>query len=79
MPDVENKREPFIFAGSLSDGELIAFLEDVIVKLTSRRNLVGRPESLREEAGEVEGKLKSTEEFINSVVYRQVRSPNPNP
>lgn len=79
MPDVENKREPFILAGSLSDEELIAFLEGVIVKLTSRRNLVGRPESLREEAGEVERKLKSTEEFINSVVYRQVRSPNPNP
>lgn len=79
MTNVENKCGPCIFAGSLSDEELIAFLEGVVVKLMSRRNLVGRPESLREEAGEVEGKLKSTEEFINSVVYRQVRNPNPNP
>lgn len=79
MPNVENKREPFIFAGSLSDEELIAFLEGVVVKLMSRRNLVGKPESLREEAGEVEGTLKSTEDFINSVVCRQVRSPNPSP
>lgn len=72
MPDVEKKNEPCIFAGSLSDEELIPFLEGVVLELMSRRNLAGKPESLREEAGRVEERLKSTDDFINSIVYRQV-------
>ena len=79
MCDAGKNDKPRIFAGSLSDEELISFLEEVIVKLTSRRNLTGKPESLREQAEQAEGKLKSTNEFINSIVYRQVRNPNPNP
>ncbi|HIH5151805.1 TPA: hypothetical protein ACYSED_002197 [Citrobacter freundii] len=78
MSNTEKEDTPRILAGSLSDEELISFLEDVIVKLTSRRNLTGRPENLREQAGEIEGRLKSTNDFINSIVYRQVRNPNPN-
>ncbi|MEO3293408.1 hypothetical protein ABHD31_09660 [Enterobacter cloacae] len=79
MCDAGKDDTPHIFAGSLSDEELISFLEDVIVKLMSRRNLTGKPESLREQAGQAEEKLKSTNEFINSIVYRQVRNPNLNP
>ncbi|WP_129345706.1 hypothetical protein [Enterobacter roggenkampii] len=79
MSNTETEDTPRIFAGSLSDEELISFLEDVIVKLTSRRNLTGRPEDLREQAGEIEGRLKYTNDFINSIVYRQAQSPNQNP
>lgn len=77
----EESREdkPLIYAGSLSDEELIDFLEDVILKIKSRRRLIGRPESLREQAGEVEERLKSANEFINSIVCRQVQSPTLNP
>lgn len=79
MNDTGKDDSPRIFAGSLSDEELISFLEEVIVKLMSRRNLTGKPESLREQSRQAEEKLKSTNDFINSIVYRQVRNPNPNP
>lgn len=79
MCDAEKDNTPRIFAGSLSDEELVSFLEEVIVKLMSRRNLTGKPESLREQAVQAEEKLKATNEFINSIVYRQVRNPNLNP
>ena len=47
------------------DEELISFLEEVIVKLTSIGNLTGKPESLQEQAEQAEKALKSTNEFIN--------------
>lgn len=75
MPDVEKKNEPCIFAGSLSDDELIAFLEGVVVELMSRRKLTGAPEDLREQAVKTEDRLRSINESINSVVHQQVLDP----
>ncbi|MDF3827826.1 MULTISPECIES: hypothetical protein [unclassified Pseudocitrobacter] len=61
---------PRVFAGLLSDEELIAFLEDLIVKLMSRKHLTGKPEHLRVEASAIEEKLNATNSFIDSVVVR---------
>lgn len=70
-PARECSSAPYIFAGSLSDEELIAFLEEIIVKLMSRKRLTGRPEHLREEAFAIEEKLNETNGLIDSVVVRQ--------
>lgn len=76
MPDVEKKNEPCIFAGSLSDEELINFLENAALKLASRRRQAEMLESLREQAAETENNLRATNEFISSVVHRQDTSPS---
>lgn len=75
MPDVDKKNEPCIFAGSLSDEELIAFLENAALNLASRRRRAEMLESLREQTAETENNLRATNEFINSVVYQQVLDP----
>lgn len=63
--------EPRIFAGSLNDDELIAFLEEITVKLMSRKHLTGKPERLREEALAIEEKLNETNDLIDSVVVQR--------
>nr|DAF40316.1 MAG TPA: hypothetical protein [Caudoviricetes sp.] len=75
MPDVETKNEPCIFAGSLSDKELIPFLEGVVLELMSRSRLTGEPEALREQALKAEDRLRSINESINSVVRQQILDP----
>jgi len=63
---------PMVFAAGLSDEELISFLDDVAANLTARKRMGGLLKSLREQVVETEGNLTSTNEFINSVVHRQV-------
>lgn len=70
--------EPRIFAGSLNDDGLIAFLEEVIVKLMSRKHLTGRPEHLRGEALAIEEKLNEANDLIDSVVVRRAQNSSQN-
>lgn len=66
---------PVIYPGSLTDEELISFLEELAVNLKSRSRLIGKPEQLREEANIAEKKFSAMSESIDSVVCRKIQDP----
>lgn len=66
---------PVIYPGSLTDEELINFLEELAVDLKSRSRLIGKPEQLREEANIAEEKLTTMNDAIDLIVCRKIQAP----
>lgn len=62
--------EPFVYAGNLSDTQLIEFLEKLAVDLKIRSAKHGEPERLRERAEELDKEIADRNEVIDSVVVR---------
>ncbi|MEL0580095.1 hypothetical protein AACK17_16270 [Pectobacterium punjabense] len=64
---------PVIYPGSLTDEELIKFMEELSVNLQTRNRLIGKPERLREEASIAEKRLSAMNEAIDLIVCRHLQ------